>query len=413
MRNDSNRICIKLLFLFFATAMFSCSAKQPASSSDNENIFKKGYHTLVTDLSIAGVPVYRIQLHSNETEFPQIVAVDIAGQGSTPVALMVRMQNGKTFNLLGSGDARKVAEEYESRLKANEKYAGNRFFTSGAMGALFPLANRLTGKKISNEVIEATVLGQTVRMPLNNGLGAGQTPQHLHGLIYDQPTQATHSSNSESAKLISEFTPGFERNFWPGQTQLKITHTLINGGYNWLLEAKNSGATPTPMGGGSHPYFTAPSGDPRAIKLYIPAKKLVEIDGYKNVLPTGKIVKVTPGSNYDFNKKNGVHLNGRYLDNLWVDLQTDRDGYAFAEFIDEKAKLKFRMTALTKNIIGIQVYAPKPESHPELGVFAAIEFVTNLPDPREALWKKTKTGMKLVQPGDTFSVGQRIEVMPL
>ncbi len=351
----------------------------------------------------------RITQENPAIETAQIVGLEVAeAAGATPVEMKVQLPDGSAFNLLGSGGAAGIEARYQKEIAAGNPFAGNVFFQPGAAGTLFGFANRLTGRQVRPGVIEAQVCGCKVTAPLNNGLKPGEKPHHLHGFAFDKPTKVFEFQDDQGVHLRAEFGDQFYQPYWTGLAKLTTSHSLQDGAYVFQMRVENTGPSPVPMGAGAHPYFRAPSGDSSAVKLWIPGRKLVEIDDYTNVLPTGRIGNVESGSAMDFHHRGGRHLNGRYLDNLWVDLELDEEGYAFAEFIDTKAKLRMRMTALTKNIIGIQAYAPKPDQ----GVFAALELVTNLPDPRGELWQGTPTGMKLLMPGESFRYGFKIESRP-
>jgi len=379
------------------------------------SVLNKGTVAEILKTKVKGGRVLRLtDAASHSQALPQIVSVDIAeNAGATPLEMMVRLIGGRTFNLLGSGNAESIEKKYQDRVRAGDPYAGNVFFQPGAMAPLIGLANRLTGEVIAPGVIEATVLGHKVHMPLNHGLNPGQRPHHLHGVGFDQATEVSTHEDRTGVHLRAEFAPGFHEPYWTGRFGVTVDHSLKDGVYCFEMECQNAGDTAVPLGAGAHPYFVAPSGDPEAVKLLIPGRRIVEIDNYENVLPTGRILEIESGSRFHFHQPGGRHLHGQYLDNLWVDLETDANGYAFAEFIDLKAQLRLRMTALTQNIIGIQVFAPQPAVNSDLGVFAAIEFVTNLPDPREELWKNTPTGMALIQPGQSLKYGYKIEAFAL
>lgn len=345
---------------------------------------------------------------------PQIFEAKLAEAASlSPVELNVQLPNGQRYNLLGTSHAAEIERRYQAEVQKGDPYATNVFFQPGVAAPFWPITNRLTGEEVEPGILETQVLGQTVRMQLNHGLQAGQRKHNLLGLSFDKRAQKIEIDVAEGTQLKAEFEPGFHGNLWTGKTKLKVSHTVRNGAYFFEMEAKNVGDTPVPMSAGAHPYFLAPSGDPEAVRVKIPARSLVEIDNYDNVLPTGRILEIEKGGNFDFNEPDGVPLAGRYFDNLFIDLEKDPEGFAYAEFIDTKAAVRVRVTALTKNVIGVQMYAPKPETKPELGVFAALELVTALPDPKEELWGNTPTGMQLVQPGETFKYGYKIELFPL
>ena len=332
------------------------------------------------------------------TEILTLKVAENAGAGV--VQLKVRLKNGKIFNLFGDGGANSIEQEYQNKKHSCDPYASNVFFQKGIMAALWPLANRLTGKKSTNsDALNSTVLGRNVVMPANNGSA------HLHGLLFNKVAdKVTTTATAESATLMAEFHFGKDNPFWCGECSVTVTHILKNGSYEFWLKSKNTGDQAMPVGGGSHPYFHIPSNDSTAIKLKIPARSLVEIENHTSVLPTGKTIPIERDGEYDFSSDHGVTLQDRYLDNLWVDLLPDSEGFAYAEISDDKTGFRARITGLTKNIIGIQAYAPKSN-------FAAVELVTNLPDPREDLWKEMPTGMQLLQPGEVFHYGVKIEVM--
>ncbi len=65
---------------------------------------------------------------------------------------------------------------------------------------------------------------------------------------------------------------------------------------------------------------------------------------------------------------------------MWVNLISNLDGFAFIELINETSATKITITALTKNIIGIQSFALTNSSKVALG------------------------------PGETFEYGYKIEI---
>lgn len=345
------------------------------------------------------------------TSKPEVTALEVAqAAGATPILLEVRLPNGELFNLLGpSGGAKNLEKQYRAREQQGDPYATNVFFQPGAAGPLIGLANRLTGWKVRPGVLEARVLDIPICAPVNHGHGPGQIPHHLHGVGFDKPTQISIQSDHHGIQIRGDFEPGFHQPFWCGSFSARAMHSLHDGLYEFDLQIKNEGKTEIPMGAGAHPYFWAVSQDPDAIAIRVPGHKIVEIDNYENVLPTGRLLDLEPGSDLDFSAPEGRLLKDLYLDNIWVDLETNPEGFAFVEFLDRAAGVGFRMTATTKNIRGVQVFSPRPTDFPELGVFASLELVTNLPDPRDELWQEIPTGMVRLQSGESLRYGYRIE----
>jgi hypothetical protein len=138
------------------------------------------------------------------------------------------------------------------------------------------------------------------------------------------------------------------------------------------------------------------------VQLKIPTNKITDIDNLQNVLPTGsvRVMNADEKLNFSFGKALPLEV----VDNFFV---LEKGKPRAVELIDSEAKVRYRMTALTENIIGVQVY------YPGQGPVVAIEMVTNMPDPREALWGKTTTGMQVLQPNEEAHYAYQIEVLPL
>lgn len=345
----------------------------------------------------------------------RIVSVDVApGAGLATIAWNVQLPDGRTYNLTGAADPATLEKTYESM--SGDKYRDNLFFQNGVVATLFPMTNRLRGEPHGADEIKAKVHGVDVVMPLNNVAKIpGAIRHHLHGLVYGQTASDVKShADAKSASVEGSFIVGGAE--WTGQTQVTTTTELIDTGYVFHLHAKNIGKTPVPVGAGAHPYFASPDQSPESIRVLVPAKKTAEIDNLSNVLPTGKIVAIPEALNFTkptslFASEIPGNTTPSRLDNLWLEPVMDSSGHAYTEVYFPLSKFKVRMTALTKNIIGIQGYAPKYSDKQK--PFVALELVTNLPDPREQLWGATPTGMKLLQPGETFEYGYKVELLPL
>ncbi len=363
-----------------------------------------------TAAQINGAPIVEIQAQNATQPRAHFLNAKIApNAGSALVELQATLGDGRTFNLLSN----KTPVDFETALMSarsrGDRFATNVLFEKGASANLWPLANRLRGKAIDADTLEAVVQGQKVRMPLNLGRGTGQTPVHLHGLLYDQAPLKVE--RPEASTVRTTYRLPSDSKFWVGTSEVVITQTLHETSYELHMKTTNVGQTPVPVSMGAHPYFISPSGDRTNFRVRIPAAKMVELDGFKNVFPTGKLLGLRKGSAYDFNPETGSPLRNELYDNLFTDLKTIAGGFAVAELTDEKANMRIRLTSTTKNIVGVQLYAPPPT--PETGAFVALEMVTNLPDPREDLWKKTPTGMQLLKPGESAEYGYKIEISNL
>ena len=424
MMNSVLKQTARFALLITVGSLSACASKE--SQQINHDVRAKnasGFESTVLSERIKDQNVIRLskKMLGNENE-PQLISVDFArGGGLAPIAWTVRLADGRIYNLSGAPDAAMIEKVFVE--DSMNPYRENLFFKGGIVGPLFPLANRLTGKSKDGKILTATVMGQTVHMPLNNKAGTKTAiPHHLHGLIFGQTAEMKTDDiklGTDSASITGSFNVGPE--MWTGKTEVTTTSELLKNGYAFHLKAKNIGTTPVPAGAGMHPYFASPDVGADAIRVHVPARALVQINNLSDVLPTGKIVSMKRSDPaLDFTNKDGAGLylksiksntTSSRLDNLWVDLEKDKDGFAYCEVFFPKSNFKVRMTALTKNIVGIQGYAPNYVEGTK--PFVALELVTNLPDPREALWGKTPTGMKLLKPNEEFEYGYKVEVLAL
>lgn len=340
--------------------------------------------------TLAGNPILRARTGGSEDGIHELEVVPALG-GST-LTLRGRLR-GETFPVFPERDR----AELERGLASDPNFAFKRLNTP-----LFPNTNRLLPDAALprlrlGDAFTATVAGIPVRMKHNHqGSKPGAIPHQLHGLLYRAPGTAETDGHSITCRF-EDFFDGL----WTGSASVEITQSLENGAYFYRMSATNTGATPLPAGFGTHPYFRVPCGDPARARVVIPASRYAEIDQFDNVLPTGRFLP-TAGTPYDFSPGAPTRLD-HWVDNYFV---LDR-GARSVELLDESMKARLRMTALTPNIIGAQMF------YPGKGDVVALELVTHHPDPREALWGDERTGMQVLRPGETAQYAYRIEVLPL
>jgi galactose mutarotase-like enzyme len=162
------------------------------------------------------------------------------------------------------------------------------------------------------------------------------------------------------------------------------------------LTATNTGHQPEPVGVGWHPYFQLPSGSRANARLHIPGTMRVEVDNYDDVFPTGKLLPVL-GTEYDFTTTEGAPLPDVLMDDSFVDLTRNPQGYMVSEIRDLGANYGMRITAMSPHIHAIQVYSPVNKS------FDAIEPQFNYNDPFGSEWQGVDTGMVTLAPGESVT----------
>jgi galactose mutarotase-like enzyme len=278
------------------------------------------------------------------------------------------------------------------------------FSLGGAV--LVPFANRIRGTLSGDGAsIRAIVGTRTVTLPANwGGRAAGAARYAMHGLALDLP--ATHVERSTSAgedRVTASIDAGDFGGHWPSRTRLIYDYALRSDAFILRVIASNTGDEVLPMGIGWHPYFALPSGDRAQARLHIPARARTLVNDYDEVLPTGEIAPVR-GTPYDFTMRDGRALGDLYLDDCFVDLERDASDSVTSEIVDPEARLALRITAPSRDVRAIQVYAP-PER-----AYVALEPQYNYADPFGAEWARdVNTGMVMLAPGEATTYEVRVE----
>jgi aldose 1-epimerase len=177
---------------------------------------------------------------------------------------------------------------------------------------------------------------------------------------------------------------------------VKINIALSRDIVTATLTATNTGKEPEPVGVGWHPYFQLPSGSRANARLHVPSTMRAEVNNYDDVFPTGKLMPVM-GTPYDFNAAAGAPLPDVLVDDTFIDLKRDTNGYAVAEIRDLGTNYGMRVTAMTPKIRAFQAYSPTEKS------FIALEPQFNYGDPFGEEWHGADTGMVTLAPGESVT----------
>jgi len=378
-------VCSVALLVLLA----GCSEKkQPVP----ENPFSAG--PLKT--TIGGEPAIALnRLPPASTDKPQLLkAVILPGRGMDIYQLQADVPGKGLVDVLASPPL----QEAEKLMNGDaDDFNGNRNFQSGG-AILVPYANRIRGKYLpKSREIETTILGKTVKLPANwRGKKPGAEWHAMHGLILNRRfTNIETHADSSSAVLTGTLEAGDFGGHWLSKTDLSFEAKLGTDNFEFTLTAKNAGDETLPIGIGWHPYFALPSGNRDQARLYVPAAKRALANNYDDVFPTGKIEDVK-GTPYDFSAAGGAPLDKLFLDDSFTDLQKQPGDATVIEIIDPAAKYGVRITAHSKQVHAVQVYAPPDKS------FVVVEPQFNLADPFSKVWpKNVDTGMVKLAPGES------------
>ena len=336
-----------------------------------------------------------------------------SGDGSVAEFLSVTLLPGRGMNVFeitaylpGRGEIPLLAspslQDAAATLNGGpDDFNGNKSFSMGG-ALLFPFANRILGKlsvdkQTGEHEVTARWHGRSVDLPANwHGKRPGAPLQAMHGEMLaskaDNVQVQPGPDGAVATALYHLNTPGA----WFSTNDVTVTVTLTRDTVTLDLTAANTGQREEPVGVGWHPYFQLPSGIRANARLHVPAKMRTEVNNYDDVFPTGKLLSVT-GTDYDFNSVEGAPLPDKLVDDSFVRLTRNSQGYAVSEIRDLGTNYGMRITAMTPLVRAIQAYSPTDKS------FIALEPQFNYADPFGREWHGMDTGMVTVQPGKSVT----------
>ncbi len=285
---------------------------------------------------------------------------------------------------------------------------GNKSFSMGG-ALLFPFANRILGpvtldKETGQHIVTATWHGRRVPLIANwRGKNPGAQWCAMHGqMVAAKAENLSVQSDAETATATAVYRMP-ANGHWFSDNQVKVTVALDQDTVTATLTATNTGDQPEPVGVGWHPYFQLPSGSRANARLQLPASMRVDVNNYDDVFPTGTLTPVL-GTQYDFSALEGAPLPDKLVDDSFVDLKRNAQGYVVSEIRDLGANYGMRVTAMSPQIRAIQVYSPVDKS------FIALEPQFNYNDPFGSEWHGTDTGMVTLAPGESVTWQVRLQL---
>lgn len=356
-----------------------------------------------TDVTVGGKKAVELsQPQGSDNTKPQFLSADILpGRGVNTFRIKAYVPGKGLVDVLFAPPLEQAPQLMNG---AGEDEFGNGSFRAGG-AILVPFANRIRGKlSADKKTITTTILGKTVSLPANfQGKKPHAEVHSIHGLILNRAMDDTtlHSGDDE-ASVEGRLDAGDFNGHWLSKSDVTIKAVLNQEGFGFTVTVKNTGTEDEPVGIGWHPYFAFPSGAREQARLEIPARKLVLVNNYDDVFPTGKLVPLS--GKYAFNKSGGLALDKNFYDDCFVDLVRDASGHVTAEIIDPAAKYGLRVIGLSPQISAFQAYAPPDKS------FVAFEPQYNWGDPFGKEWKGVNTGMVTLKPGESTTYSVQLEL---
>jgi galactose mutarotase-like enzyme len=350
---------------------------------------------------IGGQPIVTLTRAAVSTTRPEFTGITLApGRGMEIIQITANFPGKGSVNVLASPDLAGA----KKMLDVDDDEYGNLGYRLGA-AFLAPYPNRVRGKlSADGKTITTAWQGHTLTLPANNIGRLPEAERHaMHGLILKARTDELRVEKLPGGEqVVGVIHAGSFGGHWLSKTDLVITVTLSADAVDASIVAHNVGSEAEPMALAWHPYFNLPSGDRNQARVRIPASMRAEVDGYDNVFPTGKVLRVE-GTRFDLSRADGPPLGTFSFDDNWNHLDW-KGGAATVEVIDPAARYGVKIEGLSPEIKAIQMYAPPEKS------FVAIEHQYNLGDPFGKEWGATDTGMVTLKPGESTKWHVRLRV---
>ena len=354
-----------------------------------------------TATSIGGRQVVKLTRTPTSTTTPEFTSLTLApGRGMEIIQITANFPGKGNIDVLASPDLAGA----KKMLDVDDDAFGNLGYRLGA-AFLVPYPNRIRGKlSADGKTLTTEWNGHTITLPANN-IGKLPTAERhaMHGLILKAKTDDVQVKKIPGGEEVTGVIhAGDFGGHWLSKTDLFFTISLTAEAVDASIVAKNVGGEDEPIAIAWHPYFNLPSGDRSQVRVHIPANTTAEVDGYDNVFPTGKILKVD-GTRYDLRAPGGVALGNEFFDDNWNHLNWV-DKKVTVKVIDPAAHYGVDIIGFSPEIKALQMYAPPTQK------FVAIEHQYNFGDPFGKEWGSTNTGMVTLKPGASTRWHVRLHV---
>lgn len=398
---NMNSMRVKLVSsLAVLAATIACSPSKPPEARKAR---PPHFTAQETNVTVGGRKTVRLsQPQGTDSTKPQILSADILpGRGMNTFQVKAYLPGKGVVDLLFAPPLDQASQLMNG---SGEDQFGNGSFRAGG-AILVPFANRIRGKlSADKKTITTSIYAKTVSLPANfSGKKPHAEVHSIHGLILNRAMDdVALLSGDDKASVVGRLDAGDFGGHWLSKSIVDIQATLNNEGFGFTVTVRNNGSEDEPVGIGWHPYFAFPSGQREQARLEIPAKKLVMVNNYDDVFPTGKLVPMT--GKYAFNKPGGLALEKNFYDDCFVDLTRDATGHVTAQIVDPAAKYGLKVIGLSPQISAFQAYAPPDKS------FVAFEPQLNWGDPLGKEWKGQDTGMVRLKPGESVTYSVQLQM---
>jgi len=263
---------------------------------------------------------------------------------------------------------------------------GDKRASGSGIPILFPYPGRLRGKTLNWSGREYCLEGDD-----NRG-------NAIHGFALTRPW---HVIEQTDRRVVGQFWASRDEpaltDCWPADFRVTAAYEVSGQTLQAEYEVENAGSEPLPCGLGLHPYFRIPlGGDQRdACRVQLPASGRWEL---ADMLPTGKLLPLDSPESY----RSGLPFGEMAFDDVFTGLRF-ADGVCTCRVIDPNSGRQLEV-AFDDVFSQCVVYNPP---HREA---VCIEPYTCVPNSLELDKAGVETGLRVIQPGDSFKARMEIRV---
>ena len=253
---------------------------------------------------------------------------------------------------------------------------------------LFPFPGRLRGTSLEFR-------GKSYALGPGDAFGNA-----IHGYVLNRAWSVVEQ---ESNRVVAQFQPSVDApdlvGRWPADYLLQVAYTLRNNTLTLGVMIGCMGEPNTlPFGFGTHPYFRVPLGDSGSAddcQIHVPAAKHWEL---ADMLPTGRTV--ANDAAHDLSE--GKPFGETQLDDVLTELSS-HEGRIATKIADSNSGRTMTMT-FDDSFRECVVYNP-----PHREAFC-IEPLTCVPNAYDLEAQGIATGLRILEPGESFSANIEISV---
>lgn len=251
---------------------------------------------------------------------------------------------------------------------------------------LFPFPGRIRQGQLSWG-------GKQYALPQTDGRGNA-----IHGFVLKRPWRVV---DQQANRVTGEFQASVDDpsllELWPADFRIRATYALEQATLSCRLEVDNPDRRPLPCGLGTHPYFRIPLGGDRgdACLVSLPVSTQWEL---AELLPTGRRLPLEDAAALQA----GVPFGDMKYDNVFSGLQW-RDGWCRSRIYDPTTRVTVEQS-FDNSFRECVVFTPP---HREA---ICIEPLTCVPGPFELTEKGIDGGLRILEPGASFTARINVAV---